>query len=136
MGALALVGCGAGEASRAMSSSLRAPETVTVTERNFTIILSTGAVAAGKVIFRIRNAGEFAHELLVFRTSLPASSLPKEGDGRVNETAVPKVLDTNTDLPPGSRRQLSVDLPAGRYVVVCNLSNHYLAGMRTTLVVK
>lgn len=110
--------------------------TVDVTEHDFVLTSATGNVAAGKVVFDITNNGPSSHELLAFRTDLPEDQLPLGPDGRINEDALPKPLDTTTDLSAGTQRSLTVTLAPGRYVLVCNLLNHYKLGMHTVLVVK
>ena len=37
---------------------------------------------------------------------------------------------------PGSVRELHVRLTPGRYVLLCNMSGHYMGGMHRTLVVR
>jgi uncharacterized cupredoxin-like copper-binding protein len=37
---------------------------------------------------------------------------------------------------PETVRELAVHLVPGRYVLLCNMSGHYLGGMHTVLVVK
>ena len=87
------------------------------------------------VTFNITNQGPSSHELLAFRTDLPDDQLPLGPDGRINEDALPKVLDTQTDLTPGIQRSLTVPLSPGRYVPVCNLPGHYKMGMHTVVTV-
>jgi hypothetical protein len=109
---------------------------VAVAESNFAIALDITTVSPGNVAVVIDNTGTVPHELLGFRTDLAEDQLPLGPDGRINEDAVPKVIDTDTDLPPGTHRTLSTTLSPGRYVFVCNLLNHYRLGMHTVLIVK
>jgi uncharacterized cupredoxin-like copper-binding protein len=37
---------------------------------------------------------------------------------------------------PGARRSLTLRLEPGRYELFCNMSGHYLGGMKTRLTVK
>ncbi len=104
-------------------------------EHDYALALDTTTVAAGSVALNIRNSGPSAHELLAFRTDLPEDQLPLGSDGRINEDALPKVVDTDTDLPSGTTRQLSASLAPGRYVLVCNLQSHYRLGMHAVLTV-
>ncbi|MDQ6618064.1 MAG: hypothetical protein M3083_25790 [Actinomycetota bacterium] len=73
---------------------------------------------------------------MAFRTDLPEDQLPLGPDGRINEDALPKVLDTGTDLPAGTQRPMTVSLTPGRYVLVCNLPGHYKLGMHVAIMVK
>jgi uncharacterized cupredoxin-like copper-binding protein len=108
---------------------------VNVTEHDYALALETTTVAAGSVALNIKNNGPSAHELLAFRTDLPEDQLPLGSDGRINEDALPKVVDTDTDLPSGTTRRLNAPLAPGRYVLACNLQNHYRLGMHTALTV-
>jgi uncharacterized cupredoxin-like copper-binding protein len=123
--ALVLGSCGSGGG--------RTP--LAVSESDYVIKPNASTVAHGKIKLAITNAGPTDHELLIFKTDLPDDKLPLSADQQqVNEDAVPKVFDTETDLPAGSHRQVSVTLPPGRYVLVCNLPGHYLDGMHTTII--
>lgn len=92
---------------------------------------------AGPVTVTVNNAGPSSHELLAFRTDLPEDALPLGSDGRVIEDGpgVTKVLDTETDLSPGTHRTLKTRLTPGRYVLICNLQNHYKLGMHVVITV-
>jgi uncharacterized cupredoxin-like copper-binding protein len=102
---------------------------------HFTLATSTSTVASGTVTFNITNQGPSTHELLAFRTDLPEDGLPLGPDGRINEDALPKLVDTETDLTPGTQRSLTASLTPGRYVLVCNLQNHYKRGMHIVVTV-
>jgi uncharacterized cupredoxin-like copper-binding protein len=106
-----------------------------VVEHDFALATSTSTVASGNVTLNITNQGPSSHELLAFRTDLPEDQLPLGVDGRINEDALPKALDTETDLTPGSQRSVTVPLTPGRYVLVCNLLNHYKMGMHLVVTV-
>ena len=89
---------------------------------------------AGSVTFDITNVGTVEHEFVVVATDLPADQLPVK-DGVVDETQV-QVLARTGLVQPGANDTLDVELPAGHYVVICNLPGHYLAGMRTEITVQ
>ena len=104
---------------------------VTAKESEFKIELSATSASAGSVTFAIANAGTTIHEFVVVKTDLAADKLPIDtSEGEVNEddpslTAVDEV----EDIAAGANESLSVDLPAGHYVVFCNLPGHYAGGM-------
>lgn len=106
-----------------------------VTERDFRIA-APRHVRAGDVRLVVRNNGPDAHELIVVRTA--DGRLPLRADGMtVNEEAVER--DTVGVLEPGephSHRELALRLTPGRYVLLCNMSGHYLGGMHMTLVAR
>jgi uncharacterized cupredoxin-like copper-binding protein len=47
------------------------------------------------------------------------------------DTAGLTVVDEVEDIAVGATPSLTVDLPAGHYVVICNLPAHYAGGMHT-----
>ena len=98
------------------------------------IPLAVTEVAAGSVTFDVANVGTVEHEFAIIPTDLPADGLPVK-DGVVDETQVAVVARTGL-IAPGASETLSVDLPAGHYVIICNVPGHYLAGMRTELTVR
>ena len=63
-------------------------------------------------------------------TDLPADAL-RASLGCGNPTAL-LALEPGQ---PGSVRELALHLRPGRYVLLCNMSGHYLGGMHTELVV-
>src|SRR5437870_992709 len=98
------------------------------------IALSQDVAPTGKVTFVITNAGTMKHELVGFKTNTPAGSIQVsgfEGDpNRINEdTAGKVVIDTGNPFGPGVTKVVTVDMKAGHYALVCNLSGHYQAGM-------
>jgi uncharacterized cupredoxin-like copper-binding protein len=141
-GAKTTVSSGAGSTTTQPASALAAPTTTSVSpgplvvlEHDFSLATNTSTLPAGSVALDIANQGPSSHELLAFRTDLPEDQLPLGPDGRINEDALPKVVDTDTDLPPGTERHLSESLAPGRYVLVCNLPGHYKLGMHTVITV-
>jgi uncharacterized cupredoxin-like copper-binding protein len=104
---------------------------VSVTERDFKIV-APKHVPAGDVVFRIHNKGPDAHELIVVRAD---RALPLRADGI---TADEELLEPRIpgSLEPGSpgTRELKVHLAPGRYELICNMSGHYLGGMRTLVI--
>jgi uncharacterized cupredoxin-like copper-binding protein len=98
------------------------------------IPMDVSEVSAGQVTFLVSNTGAAEHEFVLIATDLAADQLPVK-DGVVDETQVPVVTRTAL-LQPGEKATVSVDLPAGHYVVICNVPGHYLAGMHTEFTVR
>jgi uncharacterized cupredoxin-like copper-binding protein len=126
---LLITGCGG--AARADSAAV-----VRVSERDFGITASPREVSPGAVVVRVVNHGPDRHELIVVRVR--GKRLPLRSDGMtINEEALQRaevgVLEPGA---PGSVRDLHVNLSAGRYVLFCNMSGHYMGGMHTMLVVR
>jgi uncharacterized cupredoxin-like copper-binding protein len=117
------------------STTAPAPRRLIVVEHDFGLATSTGTLSGGSVEFSIANQGPSSHELLAFRTDLPEDQMPLGPDGRINEDAIPKVVDTGTDIAAGTQRQLTAPLAPGRYVLVCNLPGHYKLGMHAVITV-
>ena len=116
------------------SSTSSSAAIVHVTERDFRISAPKTA-AAGAVTFMVRNRGPVAHELIVVRRG--AAPLPlRSDDTTVDEETLEPV--TAGALEPGRTgvRALRVRLKPGRYELLCNMSGHYLGGMRAELVVR
>ena len=107
---------------------------VRVTEKDFRIT-APRSVIGGNLLLTVVNKGPDNHELLVVRTI--GARLPLRSDGlTVDETALRRVKQSSLEAgPPGSTRTLQLQLPPGRYVLFCNMSGHFLAGMHTELVV-
>ena len=107
------------------------------------VSLDRSAVAAGRVTFLAVNAGSVLHELVVLPlgTGRIAGTRPAGADGKVDETG--SVGEASKSCGEGSGEGIAatssswvtVDLPAGRYEVVCNLAGHYAAGMYAQLTV-
>jgi uncharacterized cupredoxin-like copper-binding protein len=91
---------------------------------------------AGDVVLRISNAGPDTHELILVRSD--GHALPLRADNlTVDEDAVKsRTAGSVENDHPGSRRVLKLHLAPGRYVLFCNMSGHYLGGMRVRVVVR
>jgi len=128
--ALLASGCGSSH-HPARSTATREP----ITEHDFHINAPT-ALKAGQYTFVVHNEGVTDHELIIAPDT--GGRLPLRADGlTVDEEAVeneePGALEPGG---PGSVRALTVTLRPGRYVFFCNMEGHYMAGMRSELVVQ
>jgi len=92
------------------------------------------SIAAGGITFVATNDGAAAHELVVIRTDAPADALPLAA-GSVDEGAV-EVLGRTPNIQGGANSQLSLDLSAGSYVLLCNIPAHYGLGMHSAFTVE
>jgi uncharacterized cupredoxin-like copper-binding protein len=126
----ALSACAGGQPGEGAAATV-----VRITERDFRIS-APQEMSSGNIVFRVKNRGPDAHELLVVRAE--DGQLPLRADGlTVNEEAV-KHAEVGALEPgrPGGLRELQAHLAPGRYVLFCNMSGHYLGGMRAVLVVR
>jgi iron uptake system component EfeO len=115
------------------------PVTVNVTLREFNITLDRASVPRGTVIFHVSNAGEDIHEFLVIRTDRAPNALPTEANGSYQENGPgTQLLEEIEEVPPGSTRDLTIDLTEGAHVLICNMvmteadgtvEVHYALGM-------
>jgi uncharacterized cupredoxin-like copper-binding protein len=106
--------------------------TVAAKETEFKIDLSAATASPGSVTFQISNAGAVVHEFVVVKTDLAADKLPvdsSKGEVKEDDPSV-TAIDEVEDIAIGATQSLTVDLPAGHYVVFCNVSGHYPSGMR------
>jgi uncharacterized cupredoxin-like copper-binding protein len=132
LGAVSLSGCGV----TGRAGAQPAARVVPVTEKDFRITAPTH-LSAGRVRLSVSNFGPDAHELIVARVG-GGAPLPLRRDGlTVDEERIQAATVGSLEpAPPGSHRQLTVDLTPGRYALFCNMSGHYLGGMRAELVVE
>lgn len=134
--ALLLVGCSGGATpspvvSPSQAASGGAATSVATALSEFKIGLAATSAPAGPVTFKLTNGGAVVHEFVVFKTDLAADKLPMEASGAaVDEAAAGlTVVDEVEDIAVGATPSLTVNLPAGRYLLLCNVDTHYKAGM-------
>lgn len=95
-----------------------------------TIRTDESSVKAGPVTFEVTNWSRgVTHEMVVIAVDGPSTPLPYEyNKGIVAEDQV-KVMGEASDLEPSATKDVTLDLPAGHYLLVCNLPGHFAAGM-------
>lgn len=118
------------------SHACQAQHAVNATLQSDSITLDTHHVKAGRVTFDVRNAADngLEHELVVLKTDLAHDSLPVS-KGQVLEQRLRKIGEVE-DIAHGKGKRMTLKLAPGRYVLICNKSGHYAAGMHTALVVE
>lgn len=128
-------GCGGGD------STARPPAPtvleISMTEYRFAYEQAEGTLPRGRFVLRARNTGALEHELLVVR-------LPDGFSGSVSELvgsrrALPELARERR--PPGGRLTVALDLPPGRYGLLCLLKDdgggvHAAKGMASDLRVR
>jgi uncharacterized cupredoxin-like copper-binding protein len=122
LAALLLAGCGG-------------PPAVTATLTDTAIQVSSATMPAGSITFHITNtsAAEL-HEFVIIRTDLDADQLPLGADGNVDEEKLSSPGEKG-DIAAGQSGDLTIALPAGRYMFICNQPGHFKAGMHTVFTV-
>ena len=114
--------------------------TVNVSLKQFSVTPAMAAASAGDVTFHVTNAGSVIHEFLVIDTDLAPDALPTNADGSYYENGPgTAVLGSVEDMDPGVVKDLTLNLKAGKYVLICNMVaggvSHYASGMRTAFTV-
>jgi uncharacterized cupredoxin-like copper-binding protein len=119
---------------------------VNVVVSEFTIEPDPESVSAGEVTFVVNNQGGDIHEFLVVDAD-SADDLPVDDDGAFDEAAFgeDQVLDEVEDIESGDTAELTLDLEAGTYLLLCNVveeeesgevESHFAEGMHTTFTVE
>ncbi len=85
---------------------------VTVSEKEWTINVSSPTVKAGRVKLVIKNEGSIEHNFVIEGANVEVDS-----------------------IQAGQSKEVTVTLKPGTYTVVCNIPGHQEAGMKTTLTV-
>ena len=101
------------------------------------------SVAHGTVSFLVTNGGGIKHEMVLL--PLPAShragTRPIGGNAKIDEAGSLGEASNNNGkdagegVDPGASSWTTLTLAPGHYELVCNLPNHYSAGMYTPLTV-
>jgi hypothetical protein len=105
------------------------------------IFLVPSSVAAGRVSLRVHNTGALTHEVMV----LPLNARQYPGQraigttnqvdetGSLAEASRSCGADAGDGVLAGATAWTTVNLPPGRYELLCNIAGHYGAGMYAEL---
>jgi len=97
----------------------------------------TPTVKAGRVTLQaVNQSKELVHEVLVVPAPPAGRELPYDTE---KDTIIEKgvhSLGEISNLRPGARGKLTLNLKPGTYLLLCNQPGHYKAGMSTSLVVQ
>lgn len=101
------------------------------------IKVSMNAVEAGKVTFDVTNDSKDAvHEMVVGPIKSENDKLPyNASENEVDEDSMGDLGEVS-ELDPGQSGSLTLNMKPGKYILYCNISGHYVAGMWTVLTVK
>ena len=94
------------------------------------IRVDQASTKAGAVRFDVTNWSRgMLHEMLVVAVDGESAALPYDAtQSKVAENQV-KVLGDTGELMPNGSKVLDLTLPAGSYLLICNVPGHYAAGM-------
>ena len=91
-------------------------------------------VRAGPVKFDATNWSRgMVHEMAVVAVDDPDAALPYDyAHAKVDEDQV-KILGETSEMEPNQSKAVELTLSAGSYLLICNVTGHYAAGMATPL---
>lgn len=121
----ALGACG----SDSNDSSDSTSNDITGSVAEWTVETDATTAKAGEVVFTITNDGTIGHEFLVVKTDIAAGEIPLDGDHFAEPTDGLEVIDEIGEFAKGTTETLTLTLDPGTYQLVCNLPDHYSAGM-------
>ena len=105
---------------------------VAVTLIEWKLVPGQITVRPGRVSFIVRNAGTMDHEFVVLRSDRHHHGLRVTG-GKAVETGR---LGEIPLIPSGASKRITLRVPAGKYVLLCNMLGHYQAGQYAALRVR
>lgn len=130
--AFAAAGCGDDDADKATTEptpTTASGGTVAVSMAEFSVTPVPTSAPAGEVNFDVTNDGKLAHEFIVVQSDLAPDALPVDDKGDVDEEGEGlKVIGEIPEVPIGETVSQKFDMPAGKYVLFCNISGHYKGG--------
>jgi uncharacterized cupredoxin-like copper-binding protein len=146
-GGLLALGCGTDNGTVATTVSspaylqeqLTASHTVTIKMGDYYYKPDIALAKAGSVTITAANIGKIPHELVLARTDAAPSALPTLPDGSVDEDKIEaqdRAPGEISETEAGISGKVTLKLPAGHYVMYCNIPGHYVAGMYGALVVE
>jgi uncharacterized cupredoxin-like copper-binding protein len=90
-------------------------------------------VKAGKVTFTFTNTGTRQHEMIVLKTDEAFDQM--KIDAATNKVSEDASVGEISETDKGKTVTKTLDLAAGKYVLVCNIEKHYAQGMRSVFTV-
>jgi len=108
---------------------------VSVTLTDTGVTLAQTSVSSGPVTFKVKNAGSIMHELVVVRTDIAQDKIQPNTD-EPSKMSEEGTQGESGDLEAGLTKDFTLNLSAGKYVLMCNQPGHYMAGMHIAFVVR
>jgi uncharacterized cupredoxin-like copper-binding protein len=108
---------------------------ITGSMNEWTIKTDASTAKAGEVVFTVTNDGTIGHEFLVVKTDIAVGDIPLDGDHFAEPGEGIDVVDEIGEFAKGTTETLTLNLEPGNYQLVCNLPDHYSAGMHTAFTV-
>lgn len=129
--AILAVGCGADQNDATGITS----NEITGSLKEWEVAVDGATAKAGEVTFTISNKGTIGHEFLVVKTDIALGEIPLDGDHFAEPTDGIEVIDEIGEFAKGTTEVLVLALEPGNYQLVCNLPDHYEAGMHASFTV-
>lgn len=107
-----------------------------VTLSDFVVEPSLSSVAPGSVTFNLLNAATQVHDFKVIATDLAPDELAVDEDNFVADESQLDIVGEAADIAGGGTGELTVELEAGSYVLICNIASHYQGGMSVAFTVE
>ncbi len=98
------------------------------------IKLSEASAPTGVISFKVTNGSrDLVHEMVILRLAQPGKPLPYDaGQMKVDEKKSGYRGEVE-DLDPGRSGAVTLALPPGQYLLICNETGHFAAGMWAAL---
>jgi uncharacterized cupredoxin-like copper-binding protein len=132
LGAAVMLSGGPGLAAQGSNpgSSVVAVKVTGEEREKMTLEPSPGTVKAGRVTFKVQNAATTArHEMIVARLADPNAPLPYDAAKHKVIEAKLQALGEVSGIKPGETKSITLTLKPGTYLLLCNHTGHYEAGM-------
>jgi len=98
--------------------------------------LSATTVKAGMTTFVVTNISDSTvHEMVVFPYKAGATIPYSDKDAKIDEDAAGHLGEVS-ELEPHKSGTLKINLKPGKYILACNISNHYTNGMWAIITAK
>jgi uncharacterized cupredoxin-like copper-binding protein len=100
------------------------------------IMLDNNSANAGEVTFKVTNSSEdTVHEMLVLAVPRDGKLPYDEKEAKFDEDKAGSLGEVE-ELDPSKSGELMLHFKPGKYVLSCNVANHFANGMWTTLTVE
>lgn len=100
------------------------------------IKLSKVSAKAGDVLFDVTNSSkDTIHEMVILPLKDGEKFPYSDKDGKIDEEAAGHLGEVS-ELGPGKKGSVKIGLKPGKYLLVCNIAGHYMAGMWSVFTVK
>ncbi|HEY3147479.1 MAG TPA: hypothetical protein VGJ75_14075, partial [Dongiaceae bacterium] len=105
-------------------------------DSNMGIKINKKTVKAGEVTFKVTNASkETVHEMLVLPAPADGKFPYDEKEAKFDEDKAGSLGEVE-ETDPGKTGALTLNLKPGKYILTCNVANHFANGMWTTFTVE